>query len=62
VAMAAARTGGDPEDLAKQLVESGRLRSVVADIIRRKALDFVVETINVMNRPVEEEKESAASK
>ena len=61
VALAAARTGGDPEDLAKQLVESGRLRSVVADIMRRKALDYVVDKINVVNRPAEEDKDSAAS-
>jgi trigger factor len=54
VAVAAARTGRDPEELAKELVEGGRLQSVVADIMRRKALDYVVEHVNVVNRPVEE--------
>jgi trigger factor len=55
VAVAAARTGRDPEELAKELVEGGRLQSVVADIMRRKALDYVVEHVNVVNRPVEED-------
>jgi trigger factor len=55
VAVAAARTGRDPEELAKQLVEGGRLEAVVADIMRRKALDYVVEHVSVVNRPVEED-------
>lgn len=55
IALAAAQTGRDPEELAKQLVEGGRLGSVVADIMRRKALDYVVEHVNVVNRPVDED-------
>ncbi|HVL65164.1 MAG TPA: trigger factor [Actinomycetota bacterium] len=51
VAMAAARAGQDPQEVAKNLVESGRLSAVAADIMRRKALDYVVETVNVIGRP-----------
>ena len=43
LAIAAARSGQDVQELAKQVVESGRLSSVAADIMRRKALDYVVE-------------------
>jgi trigger factor len=56
VAVAAARTGQDPGELAKQLVEGGSLGSVVADIMRRKALDYIVEHVNVVNRPGDEDK------
>src|SRR5918999_5253064 len=55
IAVAAAQTGRDPQDLAKELVEGGRLESVVADIMRRKALDYVVEHVNVVNRPVDDD-------
>jgi trigger factor len=51
VAAAAAQTGQDPGELARQLVERGSLQSVAADIMRRKALDYVVEHVNVVNRP-----------
>jgi trigger factor len=57
IAYAAARSGGEPEDIAKQLASSGRLPSVAADIMRRKALDYVVDQINVVNRPAEDEEE-----
>jgi trigger factor len=57
VAYAAARTGSDPEELAKQLVTSGRLGSVAADIMRRKALDYVVEHVNVTGKRADEEGE-----
>jgi trigger factor len=57
IAYAAARSGGDAGDLAKQLASSGRLPSVAADIMRRKALDYVVDQINVVNRPAEDEEE-----
>jgi trigger factor len=53
IAHAAARSGSDPGDLAKQLASSGRLPSVAADIMRRKALDYVVDHINVVNRPAD---------
>jgi trigger factor len=57
IAYAAARSGSDAGDLAKQLASSGRLPSVAADIMRRKALDYVVDQIDVVNRPAEDEEE-----
>ena len=57
IAYAAARTGTDPGELAKQLATSGRLGSVAADIMRRKALDYVVEHVNVTGRRAEVEVE-----
>jgi trigger factor len=53
VAYAAARSGTDPGELAKQLAASGRLGSVAADIMRRKALDYVVEHVNLAGRRAE---------
>ncbi len=55
LAIAAARTGQDIQELAKQLIETGRLSSVAADIMRRKALDYVIEnaTIEGINRASE---------
>jgi trigger factor len=55
IAVAAARSGQDPSEVAKQLAGSGRLGSVAADIMRRKALDFVVEHVNIENRPADDE-------
>ena len=55
VAIAAARSGRDAKEVAQEVVEGGRLGAVAADIMRRKALDHVVEHINVINRPVDEE-------
>jgi trigger factor len=55
IAVAAARSGQDPSEVAKQLAGSGRLGSVAADIMRRKALDYVVEHVNIENRPADDE-------
>jgi trigger factor len=55
IAVAAARSGQDPSEVAKQLAGSGRLGSVAADIMRRKALDYVVEHVNIKNRPTDDE-------
>jgi trigger factor len=55
IALAAARAQRDPKELAEQIVASGSLGAVAADIMRRKALDYVVETINVTGRPADEE-------
>jgi trigger factor len=48
IAYLSAQTNTEPGELAKQLASSGRLRGVVADIMRRKALDHVVEQVNVV--------------
>jgi trigger factor len=47
IAYIAARSEMDPKDVAKQLADGGRLRTVAADIIRRKALDHVVSSIEI---------------
>jgi trigger factor len=54
VALLAHRSGRDPKEVAEQVVNAGRLGSLAADIMRRKALEFVVEAINVAGRPAEE--------
>jgi trigger factor len=61
VALASAQTGTEPEELAKQLVSSGRLSSLAADIMRRKALDHVVANVNVVNRPTDDEDHPAVA-
>lgn len=55
IALAAARAQRDPKELAEQIVASGSLGAVAADIMRRKALDHVVGTINVTGRPADEQ-------
>ncbi|MDQ4143350.1 MAG: trigger factor [Actinomycetota bacterium] len=50
VALAAARAQREPREVAKELADSGRLGAVAADIMRRKALDYVVATANVVGR------------
>ena len=60
VALAAARTQRDPQEVAKELADSGRLGAVAADIMRRKALDYVVENATVVGRPAIEDKEEAS--
>jgi trigger factor len=57
IAIAAARAQRDPKEIAKQLVESGRVSAVAADIMRRKALDHVVEHVNVSGRDADKESE-----
>ncbi|MDQ3952145.1 MAG: trigger factor [Actinomycetota bacterium] len=54
IALLAHRTGRDAKEVAEQVVNAGRLGSIAADIMRRKALDHVVEAINVAGRPTEE--------
>ncbi len=48
IAYLSAQTNSEPGELAKQLASSGRLRGLVADIMRRKALDHVVSQVNVV--------------
>jgi len=54
VAVAAARAQRDAAELARQLVDSGRLNTVAADIMRRKALDHVVASVTVIGKAVDE--------
>jgi trigger factor len=54
VALLAHRSGRDAKEVAEQVLNAGRLGSLAADIMRRKALEHVVETINVAGRPTEE--------
>ena len=54
IALLAHRSGRDPKEVAEQVVNAGRLGSLAADIMRRKALDHVVGAINVTGRPTEE--------
>lgn len=53
VAALAAQAQRDPQEVAKQLASSGRLAAVAADIMRRKALDLVVQNVEVAGRPVD---------
>ena len=57
IALAAARAERDPKEVAKQLIESGRVSAVAADIMRRKALQFAVEHANVSGRTAVSESE-----
>ena len=49
IALAAMRSGRDPKEVAEQVVKSGRLGTVAADVLRRKALDHVVQNIDVQS-------------
>lgn len=48
IAMLAARMGKDPKEIADQIVSSGRLSAVAADVLRRKALDWLVGNVKVI--------------
>lgn len=54
IALLAHRTGRDAKEVAEQVVSAGRLGSLAADIMRRKALEYVSEAINVTGRPTDE--------
>lgn len=51
IAYAAARANQDPKEVAEQVVKSGRLSALASDILRRKALDYVIDNIEVEGRP-----------
>jgi trigger factor len=55
VVVAATRAGRDPQEVAQGLADSGKVGAVAADIMRRKALDHVVENANVTGRQPTEE-------
>jgi trigger factor len=48
IALLAARVQRDPKDLAEEIVKAGRLGAVAADVLRRKALDWVAENVKVI--------------
>ena len=48
IALLAARVQRDPKELAEEIVKSGRLGAVAADVIRRKALDWLTENVRVI--------------
>lgn len=50
IAVAAAQMERDPKELAEEVVQSGRVSALAADIIRRKALEHVVGQMNVVGR------------
>lgn len=50
IAILAARTQKQPQDIAKNLAETGRIRALAADIMRRKALDYLAENVNVSHK------------
>ncbi|MFN2526917.1 MAG: trigger factor [Actinomycetota bacterium] len=50
IAYLAARTGREAKEVAQEIAKAGRLGSVAADIMRRKALDYVVSAVNVVGR------------
>ncbi len=50
IALAAARSGKDPKEVAENVVRSGRLNEIAADILRRKALDRAVAAAQVTGR------------
>ena len=54
IALAAMRAGRDPKEVAEQVVSSGRLSGVAADVLRRKALDHVYQNVDVQGRHSEE--------
>lgn len=47
ISLAAVQAQKDPKEVAQNLVDSGRVGAVAADIMRRKALDYVVRSVNV---------------
>jgi trigger factor len=51
IAYLAARNGQKPEEVAEQLVAEERLGTVAADVMRRKALEHIVENIQIEGRP-----------
>lgn len=55
ISMLAARAGKPAEEVAQQLVSGRRVSAVAADIMRRKALDYVVQSVNLTGRPADEE-------
>lgn len=49
----AARTGTDPDKLVKELSQSGRINALAGDILRRKALEYLVENAEINEEPAQ---------
>lgn len=47
IAVLAAQAQADPKEVARNLAETGRVRALAVDIMRRKALDYLVEHVTV---------------
>lgn len=47
IAILASRTQKEPKEIAQSLAESGRVRALAADIMRRKALDYLTQHVKV---------------
>jgi len=59
IAYAAARTNQDPKVVAEQVVQGGGLSALAADVMRRKAVEFLLEQVEIKNRPVRPEPPAA---
>lgn len=57
IAYAAAQAERDPKEVAEQIISEGRLGQMAGNVLKRKALDHVVEHVNVVGRPVRPEPE-----
>lgn len=53
IALLAAQMSRDPQEVAQEIVKSGRLGAVAADVLRRKALDWVAENVRVTGLPTD---------
>jgi trigger factor len=54
IAILSSRTGREPKEIAQMLADSGRVTTLTADIMRQKALDYLVESVNVVGEETEE--------
>jgi trigger factor len=54
IALVAARSNQDPREVAEQAVKQNRLSAIAADVMRRKALDYVIENADISGGKVEE--------
>jgi trigger factor len=55
IAYLAARSGAEPDQLAQQIAgDPSSVRALASDVLKRKALDYVVGEANVSGRPTDE--------
>jgi trigger factor len=53
IALLAAQVSRDPQEVAQEIVKGGRLGAVAADVLRRKALDWVADNVKVIGLPTD---------